>query len=78
MPIIFSGNEKFAYRDPACFFYDGKYHLFFTVSEKENGYMFNRVAHSVSLDLKSFSSPEFITEKDYKTCLSVLQQNFLV
>lgn len=52
MPIIFSGDERFAYRDPACYFFDGEYHLFFTVSEKENGYMFNRVGHSVSKDLK--------------------------
>ena len=55
MPIIFEGNEKIAYRDPACYCYGGEYHLFFTVSEKENGYMFNYVAHSVSSDLKSFS-----------------------
>lgn len=64
MPIIFEGNEKFAYRDPACCYYGGEYHLFFTVSEKENGYMFNYVAHSVSSDLKSFSKPTLITEKD--------------
>lgn len=64
MPIIFNGNEKTAYRDPACYYYEGNYHLFFTVSEKENGYMFNRVAHSVSVDLKKFTEPELITEKD--------------
>lgn len=67
MPIIFKGDEKFAYRDPACYFANGTYHLFFTVSEKENGYMYNRVAHSVSKDLKSFSDPEYITEKNYAT-----------
>jgi hypothetical protein len=64
MPIIFEGNEKIAYRDPACYYCGGEYHLFFTVSEKENGYMFNYVAHSVSSDLKSFSEPTIITEKD--------------
>lgn len=64
MPIIFSGDEKIAYRDPACYFCDGRYHLFFTLSEKENGYMYNRVAHSVSTDLQSFTEPEIITEKD--------------
>ena len=64
MPIIFEGNEKFAYRDPTCYYYGGEYHLFFTISEKENGYMYNRVGHSVSSDLQSFSKPEFITEKD--------------
>ena len=40
MPIIFEGSEKRAYRDPACYFYGGEYHLFFTVSEKDNGYMY--------------------------------------
>ena len=64
MPIIFNGNEKNAYRDPACYYYNGEYHLFFTVSEKENGYMYNRVGHSVSTDLVSFSEPELITVKD--------------
>ena len=64
MPIIFNGSEKTAYRDPACYYYNGEYHLFFTVSEKENGYMYNRVGHSVSTDLVSFSEPELITVKD--------------
>ena len=64
MPIIFNGNEKIAYRDPACYYYNGEYHLFFTVSEKESGYMYNRVGHSVSTDLISFSEPELITVKD--------------
>ena len=64
MPVIFNGTEKIAYRDPACYYCDGKYHLFFTISEKENGYMYNRVAYSTSTDLKTFTKPKFITEKD--------------
>ena len=66
MPIIFKGNEKYAYRDPACIFAEGVYHLFFTISEKCDGYMYNFVAHSTSRDLKSFSEPEIITERDKK------------
>lgn len=62
--IIFKGNERFAYRDPACFFHNGICHLFFTVSEKDTGYMYNRVAHSQSSDLKTWSEPEYITTKD--------------
>ncbi len=62
--IIFEGNEKFAYRDPTCYFLDGVCHLFFTVSEKDEGYMYNRIAHSKSTNLKSWSDPEFITPKD--------------
>ncbi len=64
MPVIFEGNKKIAYRDPACYYYNGEYHLFFTVSEKENGYMYNRVGHSVSSDFRVFSEPELITVKD--------------
>ena len=62
--IIFKGNERFAYRDPACCFEDGICHLFFTVSEKDDGYMYNRIAHSQSSDLKNWTIPEFITPKD--------------
>ena len=32
--------------------------------------MYNRVAHSVSRDLRDFSEPEMITEKNYATNFS--------
>lgn len=64
MPIIFEGTPKLAYRDPTCICVDGRYHLFFTVSEKENGYMYNYVAYSKSEDLVNFSDPILLTEKD--------------
>lgn len=64
MPIIFQGTKTLAYRDPTCIFAEGAYHLFFTVSEKENGKMYNFVAHSVSRDLRVFSPPVLLTEKD--------------
>lgn len=64
MPVIFAGDKKIAYRDPACYYFNDEYHLFFTVSEKENGYMYNCVGHSVSTDLCNFSEPEIITVKD--------------
>ena len=70
MPVIFHGDERLAYRDPACYYFEGEYHLFFTVSEKDGGYMYNRVAHSVSRDLRSFSEPEMITEKNCATNFS--------
>ena len=65
--IIFNGNDKFAYRDPACFYKDGTYYLFFTVSEKDNGYMYNRIGLSKSTDLKNWTEPEILTEKNYNT-----------
>ena len=64
MPIIFPGSPTVAYRDPTCVFVNGTYHLLFTVSQKENGYMYNFVAHSESRDLCTFSKPKIITKKD--------------
>ncbi len=62
--VLFQGNDVFAYRDPTCTFFRGKYYLFFTLSEKENGYMYNRVAMSSSEDLFHWSTPKFLTKKD--------------
>ena len=62
--IIFEGNQTFAYRDPACFRCNGVYYLFFTVSEKDNGYMYNRIAVSQSDDLTHWSQPRMLTPKD--------------
>ena len=62
--ILFEGNDRTAYRDPACFHKDGTYYLFFTVSEKENGYMYNQIAMSCSQDLTCWSEPRMLTPKD--------------
>ena len=62
--LVFKGNDRFAYRDPTCFLFKGVYRLFFTVSEKEDGYMYNRIGYSQSRDLKSWSEPIIITEKN--------------
>lgn len=64
MAIIFKGNETEAFRDPTCYFHNGRYHLFFTKSLKENGYMYNMVARSSSKDLINWTTPETITQKD--------------
>lgn len=65
--IIFKGNDKYVYRDPACFFNNETYYLFFTVSEKDGGYMYNRVAMSESTDLKNWTEPKIITERNFNT-----------
>lgn len=64
MMIIFRGNGKYAYRDPACYFYNGDCHLFFTISEKDDEYMYNRIGHSYSSDLVHWSEPRAITVRD--------------
>ena len=61
---IFVGNEKIAYRDPACIFVDGRYILFMTVSEKVGEYMYNTVGVSESRDLKNFSEIRILTPMD--------------
>lgn len=62
--IIFKGNDKFAYRDPACYYHNGVYYLFFTYSEKDSGYMYMRVGMSTSTDLKTWSEIRVLTKKE--------------
>lgn len=62
--LIFTGNETTAYRDPACYFYDGCYYLFFTISKKQNGYMYNHIALSTSEDLFHWTEPKLLTQTD--------------
>lgn len=67
MPVcepVLRGNGIFAYRDPACIFHEGKYHLFMTVSEKADGYMYNRLGMSVSSDPLHFPAPRLLTPRD--------------
>lgn len=62
--VIFKGNETTAYRDPACYFFNGRYYLFFTLSKKQNGYMYNHVAISSSDNLVSWTEPKILTPTD--------------
>ena len=62
--IILKGDPKWAYRDPACFYHNGIYHLFFTVSERSEGYLCNRIGMSTSIDLSNWSEPRFLTERN--------------
>ena len=63
--IIFHGNDRFAYRDPACIFHGGTYYLFFTYSEKDGEYMYNRIGMSKSTDLKEWTDVRILTPRDY-------------
>lgn len=64
-PIIFEGDYKFAYRDPAVIYHDGNFHLFFTLVERaaDSG-MYLFTAHSKSEDLIHWSFPEKLSPKD--------------
>lgn len=61
---LFEGNDIFAYRDPACYEHEGVFHLFFTLSEKVDGYMYNRIGYARSEDLCSWSEPRLLTPRD--------------
>ena len=64
-PIIFHGDQKYAYRDPAVVFHEGRFYLYFTLSEtaSDGGY-FNMTAYSISDDLIHWTFPEIMTPRD--------------
>lgn len=64
-PIIFKGDYKFAYRDPAVIYNEGYFHLYFTLVERaaDSGiYLFT--AYSKSEDLIHWSYPQKLTPRD--------------
>ena len=61
---VFSGDEFKTYRDPACYFHEGKFYLFMTYGEKDETYMYNMVAMAVSEDLVHWSEPKILTERN--------------
>ena len=69
--IIFQGDDKTAYRDPAAVFFGGRCHLFFTLVETEDDQsVHSYVAHSESPDLVTWSRPVKITprsDRDYSS-----------
>jgi hypothetical protein len=64
-PIIFEGNYKFAFRDPAVIYHENKFHLYFTLVERapDSG-MYLFTAYSNSEDLVHWSFPSKLTPKD--------------
>jgi len=64
-PIIFHGDHKYAYRDPAVVFHDGRFYLYFTLSENvSDGGYYNMTAYSISDDLMHWTFPEIMTPRD--------------
>lgn len=62
--IIFSQTERFSYRDPAAYIYNGEIYLFFSLVENGADNQYFYVAMSKSKDFKSWTKPEILTEKD--------------
>lgn len=64
-PIIFKGDYKFAYRDPAVVYHNDKFYLYFTLVERADDLgMYLYTAYSISKDLIHWSYPRIITPKD--------------
>lgn len=63
-PIIFKGDEKTAFRDPAILFHNDTIFLFFTLIRTEDGHVYSYTAMSKSKDLKNWSPAKIITPRD--------------
>lgn len=63
-PVIFKGDEKTAYRDPAVLYHQKKFYLFFTLVRNEEGKIYSYTAMSHSADLKKWSPVKIITPRD--------------
>ncbi|MBN2327432.1 MAG: family 43 glycosylhydrolase [Candidatus Omnitrophica bacterium] len=64
-PILFEGDHKFAYRDPAVTRHEGTFYLYFTLSENaEDGGYYNMTAYSKSRDLVHWTYPRIFTPRD--------------
>lgn len=63
-PIIFKGNEKTAYRDPAVLYDNGTFYLYFTLVRSEKDKVYSYTAMSQSKNLSKWSKPKILTPRD--------------
>lgn len=64
-PLLFSGNDHTAYRDPAVLYYKGTFFLFCTLVEIEpDGLIYSYTVTSNSSDLVHWTPPRKLTPKD--------------
>lgn len=63
-PILFKGDEKTAYRDPAVLFHNDQFFLFFTLVKTINEEIYSFTATSKSFDLVNWSPINILTPKD--------------
>jgi hypothetical protein len=61
-PVLFAGDATHAYRDPAVFYWEGTFHLFFTLVVTEpSGIAYSYVAQTKSRDLRTWTEPVRLT-----------------
>ena len=63
-PVLFQGDAKTAFRDPAAIFHAGWFYLYFTLIKTEDSTAYSYVAWSKSPDLRNWSPPKIITPRD--------------
>ena len=64
-PIHFEGTASTAYRDPAAYYYEGMFYLYFSLATIEkDGLAYSRTAWSKSRDLVTWSEPICFTPLD--------------
>ena len=63
-PILFRGDDKTAYRDPAVLFHNNQFYLFFTLVKIIKGEIFSFTASSKSEDLINWSHIKILTPMD--------------
>lgn len=64
-PVLFKGNEKTAYRDPAVLYHKNKFFLFFTlVRVEEDNKVYSYTAMSTSKDLQQWSKVKILTPRN--------------
>ena len=63
-PVLFKGDEKTAYRDPAVLFHNDQFFLFFTLVKTINEEIYSFTATSKSFDLINWSPIKILTPRD--------------
>ena len=64
-PVLFKGDDKTAYRDPAVLYHQNKFYLFFTLVRVENdGKVYSYTAMSQSRDLRKWSDIKILTPRN--------------
>lgn len=62
-PVVLAQTERYGYRDPAAFYHNGVFYLYFTMVEQQETEQYFTIGMSKSTDLVSWSEPVSLTEK---------------
>lgn len=64
-PVLFTGDARTAYRDPAAVYHQGWFYVYFTLVRTEpDEVAYSYVAWSKSKDLSSWTEPKILTPRD--------------